>query len=93
MADARARSTPARRAPCAVEPALAALDGIPREALAADEIASGSAGDGRRRARRRDVMRALVDPLARLGARWWRSPSGCVGRGDRWQPRVVMRDA
>ena len=76
------------------EPALAALDGYPREALSADEIARVTRGMDVA-ARAAGAHAALVDPGAAgpahaLVAFAERVPSPS---GDRWQPRVVMRDA
>jgi tRNA pseudouridine55 synthase len=80
-----------------VEPPLAALDGYPTVELTAEEIAKVTRGldiaaraDGAQGAHV-----ALVDPLAADSSRVLVAFAERVtaAAGDRWQPRVVMRDA
>jgi tRNA pseudouridine55 synthase len=77
-----------------VQPALAALGGYPCEALAADDIARVTRGMDVA-ARTGGMHAALVDPAAGDASRALVAFAERVAlaSGDRWQPRVVMRDA
>ena len=74
------------RAWAAVAPPLTALDGYPRQPLTADEVALVVRGI--------DVEARVAGPHAALidGALIAFAERRSSERGDRWQPRVVMRD-
>jgi tRNA pseudouridine55 synthase len=79
--------------PVVVAPAVDALEGYPHQALSEDEVAKIVRGIDVE-ARVDGAFAALLDPpsatgLGALVAFAERRPSE---RGDRWQPRVVMRD-